>query len=387
MTQPSLFVSVVVPSHAPRFLEQVMRGLASQSVNTFEVILVVNGDLFEVDGLLGRYGKDLRLRCVHEPAIGLNRARNAGVTVARGHVVAFLDDDAVPTRRWIETIGSLHERYVEDSIIGGEVRLHFLSASPQWLIGELRWLLSEISWTHGTYRLDDGKWLAGCNLSVKKSLFEQVGMFDESIGMKGRTGPQLGNDETEFVARAGERTGIGPLFSSELVVDHIIPETRLSIENLRLRAWGQGYSTLGPASTRKPLGDQEALADNLSRCLMNATAHRRRLEEGKLDLDPDNGRIFRDCMVICRIAYLEGMRCRIDEAQRDAGSDRENWYRKGWREILGAEQSRDYRNSRFEIVEDYLYRRLRSSRLNRCEALGTVSFLAGMCDAARHAEA
>ena len=41
------------------------------------------------------------LRYVHEPTPGLNRARNAGIAAATGAVIAFLDDDAVPSSDWL----------------------------------------------------------------------------------------------------------------------------------------------------------------------------------------------------------------------------------------------------------------------------------------------
>ena len=38
---------------------------------------------------------------VHQPRLGLSRARNSGAAAARGEVVAFLDDDATADPRWL----------------------------------------------------------------------------------------------------------------------------------------------------------------------------------------------------------------------------------------------------------------------------------------------
>jgi glycosyltransferase involved in cell wall biosynthesis len=39
-----------------------------------------------------------------EPAIGLSRARNRGLSASKSEVVAFLDDDALPDEHWLELI-------------------------------------------------------------------------------------------------------------------------------------------------------------------------------------------------------------------------------------------------------------------------------------------
>ena len=47
------------------------------------------------------FGVDARVRCVMEPRVGLSHARNAGLAVATGEVVAFTDDDVLVDRNWV----------------------------------------------------------------------------------------------------------------------------------------------------------------------------------------------------------------------------------------------------------------------------------------------
>jgi GT2 family glycosyltransferase len=51
--------------------------------------------------LEARFPSDPRVRCVMEPRAGLSHARNAGLAVAAGEVVAFTDDDVIVDRNWV----------------------------------------------------------------------------------------------------------------------------------------------------------------------------------------------------------------------------------------------------------------------------------------------
>ena len=45
-----------------------------------------------------------RLRVLHCPRANLSESRNVGLLAARGEIVAFIDDDAVPCYHWLAQI-------------------------------------------------------------------------------------------------------------------------------------------------------------------------------------------------------------------------------------------------------------------------------------------
>lgn len=100
-------VSVIVPVlNGERTIGALLAGLGSQlpsALGETEVILVDNGcvdgtrSVIEAKALPG-------LRVVDEPVRGVSAARNRGMLEARGQILAVIDADCVPSRRWLREL-------------------------------------------------------------------------------------------------------------------------------------------------------------------------------------------------------------------------------------------------------------------------------------------
>lgn len=94
-----LAVSVVVVSHGrPDSLAVTLKGLEYQRHNRFELIVVSNL------APEARPACKLAPRWIHYTERNLSAARNLGILAARGEIVAFIDDDAVPEYGWLDTL-------------------------------------------------------------------------------------------------------------------------------------------------------------------------------------------------------------------------------------------------------------------------------------------
>lgn len=88
-------VTIVVPvfNVAP-FLPHCLESLAAQSYPNLEIILVDDGSTDGSGALCDRFARtDPRVRVVHQPNAGLASARNAGMAIATGEFVLFIDSD------------------------------------------------------------------------------------------------------------------------------------------------------------------------------------------------------------------------------------------------------------------------------------------------------
>src|ERR1041385_8126335 len=97
-----LFVSVIIPVwNDPERLTKCLDALRKQTypAHSYEIIVVDNGSAVPVDRVVASYG---HARVVHEQRVGSYAARNSGLKVARGQVIAFTDADCLPAPDWIE---------------------------------------------------------------------------------------------------------------------------------------------------------------------------------------------------------------------------------------------------------------------------------------------
>lgn len=91
----SPFFSIIVPIYkVERYLRQCVDTLLDQDFADYEVVLVDDGSPDTCPAICDEYAtKDSRIRVVHKPNGGLSDARNAGIAVAKGRYITFVDSD------------------------------------------------------------------------------------------------------------------------------------------------------------------------------------------------------------------------------------------------------------------------------------------------------
>lgn len=110
-------ISVIVPVYkVEEYLNKCVESLVNQTYRNLEIILVDDGSPDNSPGKCDEWAqKDNRIKVVHKKNGGLSDARNAGMNVATGEYVSFIDSDDYVALDFYETL--LDIMIAEDSDI------------------------------------------------------------------------------------------------------------------------------------------------------------------------------------------------------------------------------------------------------------------------------
>lgn len=88
-----LFTIIVPVYNTAPYLEKCVHSLLCQTMYEIEVILVDDGSTDESVGICDSFARDTRIKVIHKKNEGQGIARNAGLAVAEGEYVLFIDSD------------------------------------------------------------------------------------------------------------------------------------------------------------------------------------------------------------------------------------------------------------------------------------------------------
>jgi len=239
-SRPDLTISVVICAYTEDRWDDVLaavRSVQEQSTPALETILVVdhNGALF------ARLAAQLSgVRVVeNEQERGLSGARNTGVALSRGSVVAFLDDDAVAESDWLKFLAA---GYADPEVVGVSGMV-----LPRWETGRPPWFPEEFDWVVGCTFVgrEPGpvRNVLGSSASFRREVFAVVGGFPTGIGRTALDSRPLGGEETEFCIRVAQRMpGTVFLYEPRSVAHHRAPRARERFSYFRSRCYAEGLS-------------------------------------------------------------------------------------------------------------------------------------------------
>jgi GT2 family glycosyltransferase len=208
------------------------------SPDQYEIILVNNSPRTdsEVRQLIQTLPENARINCSIEPKEGLSFARNHGISLSKGEILVFIDDDAVAESSWLEDILKTYREHPDAAIVGGKINLCWENSIPKWLHPELYGYLGELDYGDVIFPIQKSQRLGGGNFSIKKSWLEKCGGFSTRLGRNRKS--FLSGEETELFIRVWDYGG-QCYYNSEAIVTHPAPLQRMNKNFFRQRVyWG-----------------------------------------------------------------------------------------------------------------------------------------------------
>ena len=121
-------LSVIIPvyntaQHLPQCLDSVIASISHGNAD-IEMILVDDGSTDGCSGICDSYAlKYPFIRCIHQENAGVSAARNAGLGLANGDYIAWIDSDDTVAEDWFPQIYDVIAREAPDVIVFDSLRL------------------------------------------------------------------------------------------------------------------------------------------------------------------------------------------------------------------------------------------------------------------------
>jgi glycosyltransferase involved in cell wall biosynthesis len=189
-------ITIVVPTrNRSSLLTRLLASLSDLAYSEWEVIVVDDGSV-DTSASTTRHFRDagLPLRYVYQPWGKMGAARNRGVEIARGEIVAFTDDDCIVTPQWLTAIAAAFARNPEALGVQGKTVTDHAAMTP---------------FTRQVEQLEGGQPYRTCNIAYRRDALRSLGGFDPFL---------IRGEDVAFGMRVLER---GPIvFAPDAIVCH-----------------------------------------------------------------------------------------------------------------------------------------------------------------------
>ncbi len=167
-------VSVIIPTYnRASFLKEAIESVLNQEYSNYELIIIDDGSIDNTKEIIKLF--EGKLKYYYQPHKGVSPARNAGLKLAQGNFIAFLDSDDLWKKEKLK------------------VQMEFMKSHP-----EIKVCYTEEIWIRKGVRVNPKKkhkkysgWIFDkvvpiCLLSLssalfRKELFDEIGVFDENL--------------------------------------------------------------------------------------------------------------------------------------------------------------------------------------------------------------
>jgi len=214
-----------------------------------ELIVVDQSDGKETEQALANV-LDSRLRYVRTDTRGVTSARNIGIELSQGDLVAFTDDDCRVPVNWVASIISVFSADPGAVLVCGKVQV-----PPElWERGFTESFEAKEREWRGRYPPFGQDWGITANMSMRRDVVQKLGSFDPFLGAGS---PLRSGGEPDLIFRV-LKAGLKVVNANEVVVDHLGVRPYGEAASKLMR--GYGFGTGAALFKHVRVGDRAALA-------------------------------------------------------------------------------------------------------------------------------
>lgn len=189
---------LIITRNRENDLDECLNSLSNQSTIPFEIIIIDNDSSDNTREVCKRFGKELPVKYYLEKKIGIPYARNKSIKKAEGEILAFLDDDCIASKTWIQNI---KKRFGEDrklDALAGLSKSYWNEPIP--LIEQFyyeRWILSITGSLIKKAVMIKVLFFDFKNCAIKKNVIMKMPkLFSTTVPFG-----DVGDEDTEFIQR------------------------------------------------------------------------------------------------------------------------------------------------------------------------------------------
>lgn len=211
---PAEISALICTYQRPHYLLGLLAALEAQDLpaERFEVVIVDDASGDGTWDELQRLAKETRLRLLvlrHEANRGPTEARNRAASRARSPILAFTDDDCLPSPRWLSAM--LRRFDADVDVVQGRVE-----PDPADLV-------ASGPWDHVIWVTKPSPFFETCNVAYRRAAFERVGGFDTSDPLLNPGGGRHFGEDADLAWRVVSSGGRSSFAEDALVHHRCVP--------------------------------------------------------------------------------------------------------------------------------------------------------------------
>jgi len=203
---------IISTRNRSKSLIRCLASVGKLSYPDWEIIIVDNGSTDNTITIIREFqsNSSVPVKLVEEPRPGVSYGRNAGIRASEGEIIAFSDDDCYPASDFLENIFSVFEKENDVGYVSGRIELYDPDDAPVSIHTDknTRYL--------APYRYIRGGLVWGANMAFRRSVLDEIGLFDVRLG----PGTNFPSAEDRDLAMRASLAGFKGKYCPEIVVYH-----------------------------------------------------------------------------------------------------------------------------------------------------------------------